>query len=175
MTKIAVFGSAFNPPSLGHLSVIQSLSHFDQVLLVPSIAHAWGKVMLDYSVRLELLNAFIADANLGNVASCNIEEALYQQDSQSVTTFAVLSALSDAYPEAELTFVMGPDNLFNFAKFYKAQQIAQRWTLMACPEKVAIRSTDIRNALQNNDSIKSLTTPTVADLLTKNNYYQDCQ
>ncbi len=48
MKKIAIFGSAFNPPSLGHKSVIESLSHFDLVLLEPSIAHAWGKNMLDY-------------------------------------------------------------------------------------------------------------------------------
>ncbi len=171
MTKIAVFGSAFNPPSLGHLSVIQSLSHFDQVLLVPSIAHAWGKQMLDYAVRVELLNAFIQDANLRNVVCCTIEEELFNQDQQAVTTFAVLSELNQKYPTADLTFVMGPDNLFNFGKFYNAQQIAQKWTIMACPEKVAIRSTDIRNALQNHQSIQDLTTPTVAKILTKNSYY----
>ncbi|MDF4536048.1 nicotinate-nicotinamide nucleotide adenylyltransferase, partial [Vibrio parahaemolyticus] len=51
MKKIAVFGSAFNPPTLGHKSIIDSLGHFDLILLVPSIAHAWGKTMLDYELR----------------------------------------------------------------------------------------------------------------------------
>ena len=63
MTKIAVFGSAFNPPSLGHKSVIDSLSHFDLVLLVPSISHAWGKQMLSYEIRCELIDAFIRHCN----------------------------------------------------------------------------------------------------------------
>ncbi|MEF1220429.1 nicotinate-nicotinamide nucleotide adenylyltransferase, partial [Photobacterium damselae] len=46
--QIAIFGSAFNPPTLGHLSVLERLSQFDKVLVLPSYAHAWGKVMLDY-------------------------------------------------------------------------------------------------------------------------------
>ena len=34
--KIAIFGSAFNPPTLGHLSVLERLTHFDRILLLPS-------------------------------------------------------------------------------------------------------------------------------------------
>lgn len=169
--KIAVFGSAFNPPSLGHLSVIESLGHFDRVLLLPSVAHAWGKEMLDYSLRTKLVDAFIEDVALSNVERCVIEEELYKQTQQSVTTYAVLSALQEKYPQAELTFVIGPDNLFNFSKFYNAEEIAKRWTVMACPEKVLVRSTDIRLALQNNGTIENLTTAKVCAILTKKNYY----
>ncbi|HIB77351.1 MAG TPA: hypothetical protein EYO58_06995 [Flavobacteriales bacterium] len=44
MTVIAVFGSAFNPPHLGHMDVVrQCLSHVDQVLIVPSARHPFGK------------------------------------------------------------------------------------------------------------------------------------
>jgi len=171
MTKIAVFGSAFNPPSLGHRSVIESLGHFDRVLLLPSIAHAWGKEMLDYSLRVELIDAFIKDLALNNVECCTIEEELFHLAQQPVTTYAVLCALQERYPQAELTFVMGPDNLFNFRKFYKAEEIAKYWTVMACPEKVSIRSTDIRLALQKKESIENLTTAKVYAILTNNNYY----
>lgn len=91
-SKIAVFGSAFNPPSLGHKSVIESLTHFDRVLLLPSIAHAWGKQMLEYSARCELVDAFIEDLQVDNVERSTIEESLYSPES-SVTTYAVLEAL----------------------------------------------------------------------------------
>ena len=57
--KIAVFGSAFNPPSLGHKSVIERLSHFDKVLLVPSLSHAWGKEMLPFDTRIDMVLTFI--------------------------------------------------------------------------------------------------------------------
>lgn len=171
MTKIAVFGSAFNPPSLGHQSVIASLSHFDQVLLVPSIAHAWGKSMLDYEARCELVDRFIADLAQPNVVRSKVEEQLYQPDA-SVTTYAVLSRLQQQQPDADLTFVLGPDNLFHFAKFYQAEAITQRWAVMACPQKVAVRSTDIRNALAQGKSVEHLTTASVAAALYEHAYYQ---
>ncbi|GAA5646006.1 nicotinate-nicotinamide nucleotide adenylyltransferase [Vibrio proteolyticus] len=171
MTKIAVFGSAFNPPSLGHQSVIASLSHFDRVLLIPSISHAWGKEMLDYGARCELVDLFIEDMALDNVARSDIEDALHQPG-ESVTTYAVLSRLQESFPLSELTFVMGPDNLFNFAKFYKADEITQRWSVMSCPQKVAIRSTDIRDAITQARSVEHLTTPSVAEALREKRYYQ---
>lgn len=170
MRKIAVFGSAFNPPSLGHKSVIESLAHFDQVLLLPSIAHAWGKQMLDYAVRCELVDAFIEDLAVNNVARSTVEEALYTPE-ESVTTFAVLEALEQQYPHSQLTFVIGPDNLFNFAKFYNSQEILSRWSVLSCPETVKVRSTDIRQSLIDKKAIDHLTTPKVCRKLSEKEYY----
>ncbi|WCP68967.1 nicotinate-nicotinamide nucleotide adenylyltransferase [Vibrio tubiashii] len=170
MSKIAVFGSAFNPPSLGHKSVIESLTHFDRVLLLPSIAHAWGKQMLDYNARCELVDAFIEDLQVKNVERSTIEESLYSPKS-SVTTYAVLEALEAKYPDSELTFVMGPDNLLSFAKFYKAEEIVNRWSLLCCPEKVQVRSTDIRNGLKQGSDVSTLVTPKVLRKLREKEYY----
>lgn len=170
MSKIAVFGSAFNPPSLGHKSVIESLSHFDQVLLLPSIAHAWGKQMLDYQTRCELVDLFITELDTTNVKRSTIEEQLHVPG-ESVTTYAVLEQLQQQSPESDFTFVMGPDNLLNFTKFYKSDQILSRWTVMSCPEKVKVRSTQIRQALVDRKSINSLTTPKVARKLAEKEYY----
>ena len=50
--RIAVMGSAFNPPTLGHVDVIeQALANADRVWLVPSFRHAWGKEMAPYLDR----------------------------------------------------------------------------------------------------------------------------
>ncbi|UTZ28592.1 nicotinate-nicotinamide nucleotide adenylyltransferase [Vibrio campbellii] len=171
MKKIAVFGSAFNPPSLGHKSVIESLSHFDLVLLEPSIAHAWGKNMLDYPIRCKLVDAFIKDMGLSNVQRSDLEQALYQPG-QSVTTFALLEKIQEIHTQADITFVIGPDNFFNFAKFYRAEEIMERWAVMACPEKVNIRSTDIRNALVEGKDISAFTTPTVNKMLIREGLYK---
>lgn len=122
MKKIAVFGSAFNPPSLGHKSVIESLSHFDVVLLEPSIAHAWGKDMLDYPTRCRLVDAFIKDMALSNVQRSDLEQTLYQPE-QSVTTFALLTKIQEIYPTADITFVIGPDNFFKLLSFIKLKKL----------------------------------------------------
>ncbi|ARV74849.1 nicotinate-nicotinamide nucleotide adenylyltransferase [Vibrio campbellii] len=171
MKKIAVFGSAFNPPSLGHKSVIESLSHFDLVLLEPSIAHAWGKNMLDYPIRCKLVDAFIKDMGLSNVQRSDLEQALYQPG-QSVTTFALLEKIQEIHTQADITFVIGPDNFFKFAKFYRAEEIMERWAVMACPEKVNIRSTDIRIALVEGKDISAFTTPTVNKMLISEGLYK---
>lgn len=170
MEKIAIFGSAFNPPSLGHKSVIDSLAHFDKILLVPSIAHAWGKEMLDFDTRCQLVEAFISDLLLDQVELSLVEKGLFTPG-ESVTTYAVLSQLQKQHPEAELTFVIGPDNFFKFSSFYKSDEITERWSVMACPEKVKIRSTDIRHTLQNGSNVAKLSTKSVTRILQDSELY----
>ncbi|MFV0448043.1 MAG: nicotinate-nicotinamide nucleotide adenylyltransferase [Vibrio sp.] len=170
MEKIAVFGSAFNPPSLGHKSVIDSLDHFDRILLVPSISHAWGKDMLDYEIRCQLIEAFIEDIGSSKVTLCKIEQELVTPGN-SVTTFAVLTKVEEIFPQADITFVIGPDNLLNFDKFYKSAEILQRWSIMVCPERIPVRSTEIRRRLSDNAEISDLTTPNVESLLQRLKVY----
>ncbi|MGB1320145.1 MAG: nicotinate-nicotinamide nucleotide adenylyltransferase [Vibrio gallaecicus] len=174
MLKIAVFGSAFNPPSLGHKSVIESLAHFDKILLVPSIAHAWGKEMLDFDIRCQLVEAFIEDIELSHVELSDIEKCLHTPG-ESVTTYAVLNKIKEKYSNADITFVIGPDNFFKFSSFYKAEEITKTWAVMACPEKVNIRSTDIRKAISNGSDIKDLTTSSVTKMLQDGELYKIMQ
>lgn len=170
MEKIAVFGSAFNPPSLGHKSVIDSLNHFDRILLVPSISHAWGKAMLDFDIRCQLIEAFIADIGSNKVTLSKLEQDLVVPD-KSVTTYEVLTKVEQIFPSADITFVIGPDNLLNFDKFYKSSEILQRWSIMVCPERIPVRSTEIRQRLSENAEISDLTTPSVEGLLKQLNVY----
>ncbi|MDD1792270.1 nicotinate-nicotinamide nucleotide adenylyltransferase [Enterovibrio sp. ZSDZ42] len=158
--RIAIFGSAFNPPSLGHLSVLQRLSHFDLVLLVPSFSHAWGKKMADFTKRCQWVEGFIADVDCRNLVLCKDEEKLGQ--SGAVTTWALMEHIQNQYPTSELTFVLGPDNFLSFSKFHRSEDIVSRWSVLACPEVVPVRSTDIRNKLESGLSIDSLTTTSVA-------------
>ncbi|MCV5837288.1 hypothetical protein OFN62_30590, partial [Escherichia coli] len=87
--------------------------------------------------------------------------------------YALVEKIQEIYPTADITFVIGPDNFFKFAKFYKAEEITERWTVMACPEKVKIRSTDIRNALIEGKDISTYTTPTVSELLLNEGLYRE--
>lgn len=66
---------------------------------------------------------------------------------------------------------MGPDNLLSFAKFYKAEEIVNRWSLLCCPEKVKVRSTDIRNALKQHEDVSHLVTVKVLRKLIEKEYY----
>lgn len=151
--------------------MIDSLAHFDKILLVPSIAHAWGKEMLDFDTRCQLVNAFISDLSLEQVELSLIEKSLFTPG-ESVTTYAVLSELQKLHRDAELTFVIGPDNFFKFSSFYKSDEITEQWSVMACPEKVKIRSTDIRNALISGSDVAKLSTKSVTKMLQDSGLYQ---
>ncbi|WP_158162523.1 nicotinate-nicotinamide nucleotide adenylyltransferase [Grimontia hollisae] len=168
---IAIFGSAFNPPSLGHLSVVKRLGHFDRVLLVPSFAHAWGKKMVDFDKRCEWVEIFIQDANCSNLALYREEEFLSGKG--TVTTWALLNHIQQQYPNSDLTFVLGPDNLLNFSKFHKSAEILRRWNVLACPETLPVRSTIIRERLLAGESIDDLTTPILAKKLTCQDFRQN--
>ncbi len=170
-SHIAVFGSAFNPPSLGHKDVISRLSHFDQIFLVPSISHAWGKDMLDYSVRCDMVNEFIRDLALPNLHLSKVEESLFQRNN-TVTTYEVLDKLQQLHPNAAITFVLGPDNFFRFHEFFNAQEIVRRWSVFCCPEQVKIRSTDIRDNVSSKKSISALTTPSVVHYIEQHQLYR---
>lgn len=170
--SIAIFGSAFNPPSLGHKSVIERLAHFDKVFLLPSYSHAWGKQMLDYDARCKLVEAFIEDVSQYNLELSQLEKEIAVGD-DAITTFAVLEAFEQKYPEANLTFVVGPDNFLNFGKFFKADEIMQRWQVLACPETVKVRSTQIREQIINGHTISHLTTKNVARMLHDNKWYDE--
>ncbi|UJF17311.1 nicotinate-nicotinamide nucleotide adenylyltransferase [Vibrio sp. SS-MA-C1-2] len=169
--QIAIFGSAFNPPTIGHLSVINHLLHFDKILIVPSIAHAWGKQMLDFQLRCSLVETFISDIASSKVEACFDEEQLLGEN-KAVTTYMLLSHLQNINPDAELTFVIGPDNLLNFSKFSQAEEIVKKWKVLACPETVQVRSSTVREAIKNQQSIDSMLTKSVAKKIIQSHCYQ---
>lgn len=150
---IAVFGSAFNPPHNGHRDVIvQLVGQADAVFLVPSFRHAFGKQMWPFEQRLKLVTA-LADSVLAgvDVVVSDIERILAQaRPSQlPIYTYNVLSALAKKYPQAELMFVVGPDNAQpqTWNRFYRAADITARWRLFAAKQRVSVRSTLIRQNL----------------------------
>ncbi|WP_413112858.1 nicotinate-nicotinamide nucleotide adenylyltransferase [Thaumasiovibrio sp. DFM-14] len=172
MKNIAIFGSAFNPPTRGHLSVVQRLNHYDEVWLIPSYAHAWGKGMLAFDIRCRLVERFIADSHLPNLKLVSIEQQLAENVSP-VTTHAVLTALSLAHADTQFTFVIGPDNFLNFSKFYRFEDILNQWQVLSCPQTLDIRSTYVREAISENKSFAHLVTSGVASLLIEEGLYLD--
>ena len=173
--KVAVFGSAFNPPTKGHLDAIDFvLNHensYERVVLIPSFQHAFAKSMIEYDHRVALLDAFVGDIQRPQVEALAIEHMIATGE-KPVYTYDVLNHLQHIlFPDAELSFVIGPDNLANWNKFYKAEEITNKWDLLAVPERKAIRSTMVREALANGQSVDDWVTPSVASYLKEHNLY----
>ena len=153
MQKTGVFGSAFNPPTQGHRDVlIQAAPHFDNILLVPSVAHAFHKKTLPLTKRVELLEAFCVDISS---VFCKFEisliesELLRTEPETPVYTWTVMDTLSKQYPDTTFSFIRGPDNANPeiWQRFYRYQDIEQRWPIFTAEEIVDARSSKVREAL----------------------------
>lgn len=184
-TRIGILGSAFDPPTLGHLDVLQQFARvFDLILLVPSASHAFNKRSLPYSVRLEMLEVFVQSAKVDCALQvCVLEgELLRENPDKPVYTFDLLEALEKQYEgQAELTFIRGPDNAepATWRRFYRAEEIEQRWSVVTAKERLNVRSSKVRMLLQSknannniSESLKEMLLPSVRAYIQEHKLYQ---
>jgi len=161
--KVGIIGSAFNPPHLGHKDIIEQVyQDFDEILLVPSYRHAFAKKMVPYKDRLYMASmlgqSFHAErfktfTNTATIATSSIEREIGIKSKTPVYTYDVLNELELRYLNAniqpELTFIIGPDNATRetWSKFYKGDEILQRWKLRSVSERIPVHSSIIRELI----------------------------
>lgn len=155
--KIGVLGASFNPPTRGHEDVLkQALIEFDEILLVPSIAHPFEKKAIALGDRLAMLELFIAPWQTNDkkvIKIFNIEPVIQANNPQQnkVYTFDVLSAIESYYHSqneaVRLQFIVGPDNAspLVWQKFYRHEEIEKRWGIWVAKEQLPIHSTMVRD------------------------------
>ena len=184
MQRIGIFGSAFDPPTLGHLDVLhQAAPVFDKILLVPSAAHAFSKKSQPFSVRTDLLQAFCKDVS---GLCCQVEVCLLEADllaansNKPVYTYDLLKALQKNYPKDELWFIRGPDNATQetWQRFYRYLDIEQRWSIFTADENTPVRSSKLRSLLNQLDGeactkeLAKFVTPSVLKFIVEQNLYR---
>ena len=179
---IGIFGSAFNPPTLGHKNALQQAAqHCQRLLVVPSASHAFGKNMLPYELRYRMLSAFVQDIQADvacPIEVSNVEQTLLQEGYTPVYTFDVLARLEKQLATSDLAFILGPDNAHpdTWQSFYKHEEIDQRWHKIICQEQQPIRSTRLRESVQAGSDDQTLlqqTTPSVVNIIRSEGLYLD--
>lgn len=175
--RIAIFGSAFNPPTKGHgNAIMQAEKQFDEVWLLPSYAHPYGKKMIDFNLRIELVKMLIEELNSPKIRVSDIEKDYYESSEVEVVyTYDLLKFLSKRFPQYNFTFVCGEDNGSpeKWGNFFKSDQIDKDFGKFIVKEKVDIRSTYIRNEVKENgvDNIIKYTYPKIINKIKENNLY----
>jgi len=185
MQRIGVMGASFNPPTRGHVSVIrQAYNDFDEVLLVPSLLHAFQKNLAPIEHRLAMLNLLIKNELSADekqrVRIDNIEPDLLRShpDRPFIYTFDVLSAIEDRYHQngagVSIQFIVGPDLALPsvWQRFYRFAEIEQRWPLYVVKEIIAIHSTMARTAKQN-EHLAILVGASIATYILQHHLYDD--
>lgn len=160
MKPIAVFGAAFNPPHRGHMDVVaQLLPMFDSVIMIPSAAHASGKIMAPFAERMTMAKIILTECFSGEprVTVSAIEQELLDEHEAEppIYSFTLLQALAkrqqDCGGNQRLNLILGPDNAAPdmWHKFYRYREIEQMFGLHAVTERVPIRSSKIRALIRS--------------------------
>ncbi len=107
--RVAVFGGAFDPPHMGHAMVagwLRWADRADEVWLVPSSAHPFGKESRPHAERVGWCEALAAEVGPW-VRVCGIESELGTPS----YTLHTLRELARRHPTHRFQLVIGADNL----------------------------------------------------------------
>ena len=121
--RIGIYGGSFDPVHYGHLLLAESAReqlHLDKVLFVPAAIapHKREQESAPATARLEMLKL----ATGGNTA---LEVSLLEIDRGGVSyTVDTITAIRDAYPDAELILLVGGDTLTDMPNWKDPEKIS---------------------------------------------------
>src|SRR5262249_21780512 len=103
--EVALFGGSFDPPHLGHVFAVAYVlsTGFDRALVVPALAHAFGKPLAPYEHRLAMTRIAMDEFRSAEVS--NVEQSLGAPSG----TLRTVKHLLQTHPEFRLSLVIGAD------------------------------------------------------------------
>lgn len=180
MKTVAFFGGSFDPPHIAHqvlcLMVLEA-TEIDQVWMVPTFQHVFGKVMAPFSHRFALCER-IARPFGDRVVVSDIEAELGGES----RTLGTLEALTARHPEIAFRLLVGADILAERHRWHRWDDVAR----LAPPLVVAragfpggdlpappdISSREIRNRLGRGESALPLVPRAVMDYIAAEGLYR---
>lgn len=123
MIKIGIYGGTFNPPHTGHLHAARQAAdilRLDKLLMIPDRIAPHKRIPEGSPTpeqRLQMLRAALGDDPRLQV--CDLE---LRREGPSYT-WQTLEALREAYPDAELTLLMGTDMFLTFEQWKHPERI----------------------------------------------------
>ena len=184
---IAVFGGAFDPPHLGHLTIARQLlkQHLaNEVWFLPVKNHPFSKNLSAEEHRLAMLELMIE-------AQMRIETYELEQETVSYT-YKSLKALVKQHSQHRFSFVIGSDNLQKFPEWDHATELAEQFQIFVYPRKtyplspllinmqiienvpeIEVSSTQIKELVKQGSDIKELVTPDILRYIQQNKLYSN--
>lgn len=131
--RMAVFGGSFNPVHNGHLLLAGDIIRqgvVDEVLFVPARVppHKRDMDILPGAVRMEMLTLAIEPYSQFSVSDIELGNQC-----KSGYTFDTMAALSRAFVDVELSFLIGMDSLLDIHSWFKASELIGRYRIITYP------------------------------------------
>ena len=192
--KVGVFGGSFNPPHKMHLKIgleLVNKQYVDKVIYVPTGSkYKYKNNLIPDKNRLEMLN-ILTD----KYEQLSVDD--YELKDEVVYTCETLAYFKELYPDDEIYFICGADNLSYIDKWKNGEEILNNYKIIAMKRKgedieellkkfvvyknniiVAnveqqdISSTDIRERLKENKEVLDVLDKDVYEYIRKNELYK---
>jgi nicotinate-nucleotide adenylyltransferase len=180
--KLGIFGGSFDPVHIGHLLVAQAAIEelaLDRLFFIPAAISPFkpeNKAASD-AVRLQLLRLALAGKT-----DCEIDEQEIKHGGISYS-IKTLRDYAKRFPQAELFYIIGADNIFKLNEWREASELAKLAEFVAIPRPgepaaefpkpfrgrilkgfpVEISSSQIRARVKAGLPVENLVPPFVAD------------
>jgi nicotinate-nucleotide adenylyltransferase len=191
VTRIGIFGGAFNPPHVGHCIVAENVReklHLDNIIFVPTgiPPHKPNEQLVDGILRLQMVQLAIRGNKFFDVSDV---EFLRKDFSYTVDT---LKLFQQTYPQAELHLLIGADNFLELHTWKSPKEIFSLCTVVVMNRggvtlkenefsslvkfvnvpNIEISSSEIRKRIALGKSVKYMVTKKVEKFIVKNNLYR---
>ena len=189
--RLGVLGGTFDPPHVGHLIVASDVCAalgLDRLLFVPAAAppHKRGRVCAPAALRLEMVRA----ATAGD-ARFEVDDLELRREGESYSA-DTLRQLAAREPDAQLFFVIGVDQLREFASWREPDVVARLATLVVVSRagedaadagevafpvlpvqvtRIDLSATEIRSRVQDGEPIRYLVPDAVREIIEREGLY----
>lgn len=200
MSKIGFFGGTFNPIHNAHLRIAREAQKrfgLDRILLVPS-GYSWMKDPKEIASRQDRLRM----AELAAEECEGFEISTIETDQEGPTySYETLQKLKALYPEDELYFIIGADQLFILEQWKKPEEIFRLATILVADrggfdqqemedkaaelterfgadihiyhmESSELSSTELRRRIRDGEDIRGCVPEKVAEYIEKKGLYR---
>ena len=175
-----IYGGSFDPPHMGHqmacLYLLEALAA-DEVWLMPTFCHAFGKGLAAFSSRFEMCQQMAAPFGR-RVTTSRLEEELGGQS----RTYETLSHLRRAHPQRQFALAVGADLVAELPRWYRWTDIASSLPVVVVGrsgyplpdtlvELPAISSVEVRSRIEAGRPVGGMLPAQVADTILAHSLY----
>jgi nicotinate-nucleotide adenylyltransferase len=182
MPEVALIGGSFNPPHVGHLMAalyVRATLAVDQVWLVPSFHHPFGKALAAFDDRVAMCEVMARDC--GPWLSVSRAEAQVGGEGRTID---LLEWLIPRHPDSRFRWVIGSDILADLPKWkawHRIQALVQVTVLHRAgypspealgPPMAEVSSTEIRRLFDEGKEPVGLVPAAVLTLIRERGLYR---
>lgn len=145
--KIGIFGGSFNPPHKMHKKIAKMLlkrKYIDKIIFVPTgTTYQYKTNLLPNKIRYDMLSILIKKEK-------NMSISKYEFSSTPKYTYQTLKHFQTRYPNDEIYFICGLDNLSYMDKWEHGNEILKNYKILLIKRK----TDNLNDVLQKYEEVK---------------------